>query len=92
MLKAIEKFQNKSELLQLTAQYQLLRQLKSYGLDPHDWRFQSFQWDNQRTGEASVAISHRRDDNLRLKGLVQKSNSPMRDLSLYRWSDLSWDL
>lgn len=89
MLKAIQEYSNSTELLRLTVQYQLLHQLKSYGLDPKEWQFQSLSWKPGPTSQASVVISHRQDDNLRIEGVAVRSQ---RKFCFYEWQDLKWDL
>lgn len=79
----------KAHIKKLTAQFQLIGQLKHYGLNPKDWTFQSLNW-SEKTGMAEV--SHRKDPNLRIKGRIEKSGLRAGTLQLWKWSDLAWDL
>ncbi len=88
---SIQTIKDRTQILKLTAQFQLLNQLKHYGLNPKEWRFQELTWsDSKYSGLAEV--SHRKDPNLRIKGRIEKSCPRPNSLYFWQWADLAWDL
>lgn len=90
MLEKIPKVESKHHFLSLIARVQLLRQLRSYGLDPKEWRFESLNIFEEQGGNA--VISHKKDLNLKIKGRAQKHLIPSATGDFWFWEDLAWDL
>ena len=88
---ALQTPQTRFTLKTLTAKFQLSQQLSSYGLNPDEWRFSSFRFDeNTKFGRAQMV--HRQDENLMLSGRIVQDQLSLRSLIKFRWDSLTWDL
>ena len=88
---SIRTLKDRSQILKLTAKYQLLNQLQHYGLNPNEWTFEDLTWSEQN-GAGAAEVSHRKDPNLRIKGRIEKNRPRPNNISFWKWADLAWDL
>lgn len=88
---SIRAIKDSSQIIRLTAQYQLLTQLKHYGLNPSEWRFHDLTW-SDHNGSGVAEVSHRKDPNLRIKGRIERNRPRPNSISFWQWADLAWDL